>query len=296
MNGVDTSEAPNTSFTWNWGDGAVTHGFFPQFHTYGNLRQSYSLLVVSHKNGGTSACAELTIQFTASSPRLITTVVGTDWFFSAEGKPGIHSDVSNLSAQGKCGPRGSVYVPDPLNFLVFKIGTDGVTHVVAGIGIQGFSRRGRYGRGREVRQCCTRYPAPSILDGPAGSKRRGGRATVATEANPSGAMASKRAAAGADYSCRPLADRVGTSGCVVMHSERRPALPRSGLGGRPTPGDSANMNACNSSAWTWVFPQRRPRPESQPSQGRPLALDEPRRPRLSKQTARRRLRSKRNSH
>ena len=42
ISGVDTRD-PTTPFTWNWGDGATTLGFFPQSHTYSNVHLNYSL-------------------------------------------------------------------------------------------------------------------------------------------------------------------------------------------------------------------------------------------------------------
>jgi uncharacterized protein (TIGR03437 family) len=74
INGVDSSEAPNTPFTWNWGDGATTQGFFPQSHTYSNIEQNYSLQVTAHENDGSTDCAQLSIIFNAQTTDQITSV------------------------------------------------------------------------------------------------------------------------------------------------------------------------------------------------------------------------------
>jgi len=73
INGVD-SRAPNTPFTWNWGDGATTQGFFPQSHTYSNVQLNYSLQVTSHENDGSTDCAQLNILFHAQTAGSITSV------------------------------------------------------------------------------------------------------------------------------------------------------------------------------------------------------------------------------
>jgi hypothetical protein len=63
VNGVDT-RGPSTPFTWNWGDGTTTQGFFPQSHTYSNAQQNYTLQVTSRENGGFTDCAQMNITFT----------------------------------------------------------------------------------------------------------------------------------------------------------------------------------------------------------------------------------------
>jgi uncharacterized protein (TIGR03437 family) len=62
VNGVDT-RGPTAPFTWDWDDGAVTQGFFPQMHTYADTSQNYMLQVISHENDGTSSCAAISIPF-----------------------------------------------------------------------------------------------------------------------------------------------------------------------------------------------------------------------------------------
>jgi len=74
VNGGD-SRAPSTPFTWQWGDGSTTQGFFPDSHQYGNVRQNYTLQVISHENDGSTDCAELNIVFVGtptSSPTTYT--------------------------------------------------------------------------------------------------------------------------------------------------------------------------------------------------------------------------------
>src|ERR1022692_1958431 len=60
VNGLD-SRSPNSAFSWNWGDGAFTRGFFPQSHGYVNSQHNYTLQVNSYENDETSDCAELVI-------------------------------------------------------------------------------------------------------------------------------------------------------------------------------------------------------------------------------------------
>ena len=73
INGV-VSGASNTPFTWNWGDGTTTQGFFPQSHTYSNVQLNYSLQVTSHENDGSTDCAQLGIIFIAQTAGSITSV------------------------------------------------------------------------------------------------------------------------------------------------------------------------------------------------------------------------------
>ena len=62
INGLD-SRGPSTPFTWSWGDGTTTQGFFPQTHTYQSAQQNDTLQVTSHENDGSTDCAQLLIAF-----------------------------------------------------------------------------------------------------------------------------------------------------------------------------------------------------------------------------------------
>ncbi|HBE41054.1 MAG TPA: hypothetical protein DDW27_07605 [Bacteroidales bacterium] len=66
VNGGD-SQAPTTPFTWNWGDGSITSGFFPQSHTYTDITKNYILEVTAHYFGGLKDSTEMLIQFAPSS-------------------------------------------------------------------------------------------------------------------------------------------------------------------------------------------------------------------------------------
>src|SRR5512143_46112 len=46
ISGVDT-QGPQTPFTWMWGDGSVSNGFFPQSHSYANKDRNYVVKVVA---------------------------------------------------------------------------------------------------------------------------------------------------------------------------------------------------------------------------------------------------------
>ena len=73
---------------------------------------------------------------------VITTVAGTDWFLTADGKPGTSVPLSAEIRQIATDAQGNLYVPDEFNQVVFRIGTDGVAHIFAGNGIAGFSGDG----------------------------------------------------------------------------------------------------------------------------------------------------------
>ena len=61
-NGVDTAR-PRQPFTWHWGDGERSRGFFPQTHSYGNRRRNYVIKVMSHYPDGKSDTAEVRVRF-----------------------------------------------------------------------------------------------------------------------------------------------------------------------------------------------------------------------------------------
>ena len=63
-NGGD-SQCPTTPFTWDWGDGNVTSGFFPQQHTYSDLAQNYIIALTSHYTGGGTDTSWTQARFTA---------------------------------------------------------------------------------------------------------------------------------------------------------------------------------------------------------------------------------------
>ena len=70
--------------------------------------------------------------------QLITTVVGTDWQFPADGRRGVEAPLSRFE-QLATGPDGSVYIADPGNHMVLRLMPDKTIRVVAGNGIRGFS-------------------------------------------------------------------------------------------------------------------------------------------------------------
>ena len=62
INGVDTQQ-PSIPFTWDWGDGTIVNGWFPQQHTYTDLGRSYNVRVTSHYSGGGSDLCEVLVRF-----------------------------------------------------------------------------------------------------------------------------------------------------------------------------------------------------------------------------------------
>jgi hypothetical protein len=62
INGVDT-QGPTTPFTWNWGDGSMTSGFFPQSHTYTTTTKNYIAKVTANYSGGTKDSADVLLRF-----------------------------------------------------------------------------------------------------------------------------------------------------------------------------------------------------------------------------------------
>jgi hypothetical protein len=64
VNGVDT-QGPQIPFTWDWGDGQVTSGFFPRQHTYSNLTKNYIITTTSHYSDGGTDTAQTLARFVA---------------------------------------------------------------------------------------------------------------------------------------------------------------------------------------------------------------------------------------
>ena len=61
INGVDTKR-PTDPFDFNWGDGTITTGWFPQHHTY-NVQGDFQVRIVSHYQGGTSDSTSVEVVF-----------------------------------------------------------------------------------------------------------------------------------------------------------------------------------------------------------------------------------------
>ena len=73
--GADT-QCPTTPFTWDWGDGTTTTGFFPQQHTYSGLTQNYIVKVTSHYSDGGTDTTEIQTRFTA--PQINPVILNSD--------------------------------------------------------------------------------------------------------------------------------------------------------------------------------------------------------------------------
>jgi hypothetical protein len=60
-NGVDGAR-PQEPFTWYWGDGQQSVGFFPQKHAYEDRRGSYVIRVTAHYSDGNTGTAEVSVR------------------------------------------------------------------------------------------------------------------------------------------------------------------------------------------------------------------------------------------
>jgi hypothetical protein len=70
ISGVDTQQ-PTTPFSWDWGDGQVTQGFFPASHTFSDLSQNYIVMVTAHYKDGSTASVQTIIRFAAPSVKAV---------------------------------------------------------------------------------------------------------------------------------------------------------------------------------------------------------------------------------
>ncbi len=62
INGGDTRQ-PGTPFSWRWGDGSTTDGFFPQSHTYASMASNYVVTVTAFYSGGSTGTAQTIVWF-----------------------------------------------------------------------------------------------------------------------------------------------------------------------------------------------------------------------------------------
>jgi uncharacterized protein (TIGR03437 family) len=84
----------------------------------------------------------LLFALSASGQRVITTVAGTDSFFSSDGKPAIQAPLGNNLSGFAFDPDGNLLAADPDNNVVVRIDKNGILTVVAGNGILGYSGDG----------------------------------------------------------------------------------------------------------------------------------------------------------
>ncbi len=66
INGSDTRR-PTTPFSFAWGDGATSEGFFPQAHTYADPSRTYRVTATAHYPAGGSDSVDVTARFAPPS-------------------------------------------------------------------------------------------------------------------------------------------------------------------------------------------------------------------------------------
>jgi hypothetical protein len=74
INGVDTKR-PNIPFTFDWGDGLVHSGWFPQRHIYHDKNRNYIVKVTSHYSDGTIDTAQILVRFIPPSIKFNNTIL-----------------------------------------------------------------------------------------------------------------------------------------------------------------------------------------------------------------------------
>src|SRR5438105_2424648 len=68
--------------------------------------------------------------------RVITTVAGTDWLFPGDGKPALNAPLSGGTGMDVATDRfGNYYIADTFNYMVLRVGPDGIVNVIAGNGV-----------------------------------------------------------------------------------------------------------------------------------------------------------------
>lgn len=77
----------------------------------------------------------------ASAQAVITTFAGTDAPFTGDGQPALSAGLGLITGIAT-DQAGNVFFNDPDNHVVFRVGADGIIHVIAGNGIGGYSGDG----------------------------------------------------------------------------------------------------------------------------------------------------------
>ncbi|MBZ5610692.1 MAG: hypothetical protein LAP38_20710 [Acidobacteriia bacterium] len=83
LNGSDWRQ-PTTPFTFDWGDGQITSGFFPQQHHYTQVK-NYMLTVTPKYGSGTSEGVQAAVRMTAPSIQPVTLPAGLDVTIATSG-------------------------------------------------------------------------------------------------------------------------------------------------------------------------------------------------------------------
>ncbi len=87
------------------------------------------------------ALCSIAIVTALSGQPLITTIAGTGFVFNGDGQPAVKAPIGNVAGI-TVDPAGNLYFVDQNNFMVMKLTPDGMLHVIAGIGLAGFSGDG----------------------------------------------------------------------------------------------------------------------------------------------------------
>jgi hypothetical protein len=66
LNGSDTQQL-SSPFTWDWDDGTVNDGWFPQEHTYIDLNRNYIMKVTAHYGDGSEDSTKILVRFVPST-------------------------------------------------------------------------------------------------------------------------------------------------------------------------------------------------------------------------------------
>jgi hypothetical protein len=73
----------------------------------------------------------------ARAQAVITTFAGTDAPFTGDGQPALNAGLRLITGIA-VDQAGNVYFNDPDNHVVFRVGSDGIIHMIAGTGVCGF--------------------------------------------------------------------------------------------------------------------------------------------------------------
>ena len=69
--------------------------------------------------------------------RVITTIAGADWLFPGDGRKATDAPLSGTSGMDiAMDAKGNLFIADAVNFMVMKVGADGILNVVAGNGVR----------------------------------------------------------------------------------------------------------------------------------------------------------------
>ncbi|GAB3997844.1 hypothetical protein GCM10028807_43950 [Spirosoma daeguense] len=151
LNGGDSQAVYN--FTFKWGDGTSTDGFFPQNKTYTNVDRNRVVKVISNYPNGQKDSVIVLVEFVTP---IISTVAGPTNI--GDNGPATLATLNDPEAVA-VDAAGNTYITEGVANRIRKISPDGIITTLAGTGKPGFS-----GDGGPATAALINYPTSIAVD------------------------------------------------------------------------------------------------------------------------------------